>query len=444
MDILLGLRASSSIVQLIKTTAQVIEYVNDVKNAPTERAQLARHASSLLALLNDLRYRVEEAKSSPEPWLLSHRKLDVEQGPLDQLRDQMERLATKLKPSTRHLKTMRKALTWTLDKNEIEAVLTQIERVKALVTLALQNDQFKLTLAMKQDVMDVKEDLRTAIGESIAERQDVKLERESGSSLTLDSRIAGAGKTTLASMVVDWLESKHRGTNVAVIYIYCNYKEEQIQTPRNMIGSLLKQLIQRRAVLPDHVRGLYKKNLQTTTHLGLDELTRALVQEMTAFSSVFVVIDALDECPERGNTRARLLTEVQKLPQNARILITSRYSSKIEGKFENVLRIDIRETDDDVKRYVEARIEKETSLAKHVRPIPALMEDMTKTVIQNSQGMFLLAQLHMDSLGKKLTRREIRAALGSLPKELDETYDQAMLRIQNQDEGQAALAHRVL
>ena len=50
----------------------------------------------------------------------------------------------------------------------------------------------------------------------------------------------------------------------------------------------------------------------------------------------------------------------------------------------------------------------------------------------------------MDSLAKKLTRREVRAALGSLPKELDETYDQAMQRIQNQDEGQTNLAHKVL
>ncbi|KAK4101588.1 hypothetical protein N658DRAFT_425381, partial [Parathielavia hyrcaniae] len=50
----------------------------------------------------------------------------------------------------------------------------------------------------------------------------------------------------------------------------------------------------------------------------------------------------------------------------------------------------------------------------------------------------------MDSLAKKLTRREVRAALSSLPKELDETYDQAIQRIDSQDEGQTALAHRVL
>jgi len=57
----------SSIVQLIETTVKIIGYTNAVKNAPAERGQFARHASSLLALLTDLRYRVEEAKSSSDP-----------------------------------------------------------------------------------------------------------------------------------------------------------------------------------------------------------------------------------------------------------------------------------------------------------------------------------------------------------------------------------------
>ncbi|KAK4112126.1 hypothetical protein N656DRAFT_768782 [Canariomyces notabilis] len=211
-----------------------------------------------------------------------------------------------------------------------------------------------------------------------------------------------------------------------------------------MLGSLLKQLVQRRSALPDDVRGLYDKHIRRQTHPTLDELSLLLVQEASAYSLVFVVIDALDECPERGNKRASLLKEVHKLPHNARILVTSRYSSTIQETFGNVPQIEIRATDHDIKQYVETRIGKETSLAKHCRASPALAEEITETIVQNSRGMFLLAQLHMDSLAKKLTRREVRTALGSLPKELDETYDQAMQRIQNQDEGQAALAHRVL
>ncbi len=171
-----------------------------------------------------------------------------------------------------------------------------------------------------------------------------------------------------------------------MIYLYCSYKEEETQTPENMVGSLLKQLVQNRAVLPGDVRNLYTKHFSKKTRPRLDEFARLLVQEVTTSSLVFVVIDALDECPERGNTRARLLTEIQKLPQNARVLITSRYSSMIEERFGNVPQIDIRATDDDFKRYVEARIE-EASLAKHVRSSSEIMEEITKTVVQTSQGM---------------------------------------------------------
>jgi ankyrin repeat protein len=50
----------------------------------------------------------------------------------------------------------------------------------------------------------------------------------------------------------------------------------------------------------------------------------------------------------------------------------------------------------------------------------------------------------MDSLAKKHNRRDIRKALESLPKELDDTYNEAMRRISNQDEEDAKLAERVL
>lgn len=189
-------------------------------------------------------------------------------------------------------------------------------------------------------------------------------------------------------MIIDWLESQHRGT---VIYLYCNYKEEDTQTPQNMVGSLLKQIVQHKAALSDDVRSLYKKHLRNKTPPKLDELARLLVQEVKTCSTVFVVIDALDECPERGNTRGRLLDEVQGLPSNARIFITSRYSPTIEDRFETIphIVIDIRATEEDVKRYVQARIKKERALAKHVRSSPGLMEDIMNTLAEGSQGMYV-------------------------------------------------------
>ncbi|KAJ8121182.1 hypothetical protein ONZ43_g2301 [Nemania bipapillata] len=274
MDPVSAIGLVASIIQLIDATTKVVGYVNDVKDAPAERAQFARHASSLLALLTDLRYRAEEAKSASEPWFLALRRLAVEGGPLEQLRDQMECLATKLQPiSADRFKKVQKALTWTLDKKEIVQILAQIERIKTLITLALQEDQFKLTLSMKKDLGDVKENLQEVTREADAERKNEEFEkitswlspldfaakqidflnrRQSGTGEWLLSEPSfqdwvdgkertlwcngppGAGKTILASMVIDWLECQHRSTDTAVIYLYCNYKEENVQAPENM------------------------------------------------------------------------------------------------------------------------------------------------------------------------------------------------------------------
>jgi DNA repair ATPase RecN len=141
MDPISAVGLVASVVQLIDATAKVISYANDVRDAPRERAEFARHASSLLSLLIDLRYRVEESKSSSDSWFVSLRGLGADAGPLAQLKSQMERLAAKLERPNGRLEALRKALTWNLDKKEIEEVLEQIERVKTLVMLALQTDQ---------------------------------------------------------------------------------------------------------------------------------------------------------------------------------------------------------------------------------------------------------------------------------------------------------------
>jgi ankyrin repeat protein len=57
---------------------------------------------------------------------------------------------------------------------------------------------------------------------------------------------------------------------------------------------------------------------------------------------------------------------------------------------------------------------------------------------------FLLARLHMDSLVTKGTRKAVREALKTLPKELESTYQEAMQRIQSQNDDDKQLAERVL
>ena len=128
----------AAVVQLIGVTSKAVNYLNDVKNAPKDRAKLAREATNLLSLFTELRYRMEEATPT-DPWFTGLRLLGGEGGPLMEFKIAMEAIADKLAPAT-GVGNLRKVLRWTLDKKEIDAILSKIERLKTLVGLALQHD----------------------------------------------------------------------------------------------------------------------------------------------------------------------------------------------------------------------------------------------------------------------------------------------------------------
>ena len=126
----------AAVVQLIDVTSKVVNYFNGVKNAPKDRAKLAREATGLLLLFTDLRCRVEEVTSSTDSWFTGLHSLGAAGGPLMEFKIAMEDVADKPAPAT----SLKRALCWTLDKKEVDAILSKIERLKTLVGLALQKD----------------------------------------------------------------------------------------------------------------------------------------------------------------------------------------------------------------------------------------------------------------------------------------------------------------
>lgn len=127
----------AAVVQLIDVTCKAINYFNGAENARKVRAKLAREASNLLSLFTELRYRVEE-KTSTDPWFTGLRSLGGEGGPLLEFKSAMEDVADKLAQAGKGLDLRR--VIWTLDKKDIDDILSKIERLKTLIGLALQND----------------------------------------------------------------------------------------------------------------------------------------------------------------------------------------------------------------------------------------------------------------------------------------------------------------
>ena len=57
-----------------------------------------------------------------------------------------------------------------------------------------------------------------------------------------------------SSIVVDCLQDKFKGENIAITCIYFNYKEQTTQTISELVTSLLKQLVQDHPETSDHIK----------------------------------------------------------------------------------------------------------------------------------------------------------------------------------------------
>ncbi|KAJ7179719.1 ankyrin repeat-containing domain protein [Mycena filopes] len=251
------------------------------------------------------------------------------------------------------------------------------------------------------------------------------------------SGIPGAGKTVLASMVVDHLS---QGPTARTACIYLNHKETEVQTPANLLASIWRQLVIGGRDI-SAVRTLYKGHLEKQTTPSLAEIENTVHNEI-GMSKVYIVVDAVDEYPEE--LRQILLPALAAMGPTCNLMMTSRPHITPSSAFQNIKFLEIHADMDDIQAYVNMEINKSPHLSKFVQKQPALMEEIHARISGRVDGMFLLAKLHMKVLAEQRTPKKVRTALDNLPETLAETYADAMRRIETQSEGDRQIAQAVL
>jgi hypothetical protein len=191
--------------------------------------------------------------------------------------------------------------------------------------------------------------------------------------------IPGAGKTILTSIVVDDLHDRFGPditSTVALCYVYCNFGRKDEQTLDDLMLSLLKQLGQNQASLPESVRDLYDRHKARRTRPSVEEIGRTLQSVATTYSRIFIIVDALDECQSSDGCRSRFISEILNLRNRtgANILATSRFIPDISERFQDSASLEIRASDDDIGHYLEGNIlhlpgfvSRNTSLQKEIK-----------------------------------------------------------------------------
>ena len=197
---------------------------------------------------------------------------------------------------------------------------------------------------------------------------------------------SGLGKTILAFLIIDRLRiSMGQGTS-AITYIYCDYTRQSAQDSRNLIGSLLRQILQQQTSISENVKSSYQTHKREGTSLNKSQLFELLESTVAKFASVYIILDASDELTTSDDRRQELLKRLQYLQVNCQLslLTTSRPSVDLSLDFDSPLRLEIRANDDDVRSYAHAYL---MGLAKNIQNHEDLRKSVIETVVKASGGM---------------------------------------------------------
>lgn len=263
------LSLAASITTLCCAAFRVVVFLGDIKIGGKERLKLFTEINSLWMVLKVLEEQFHsDDLHKEETRLQGVQSLLEPDGVFNQINDELQKLMEKLEPHSGAQKVIQ-TLKWPFDRREIDRTIKHLERFKQSISIVLTH----ANLALSQEIRDdgVKVRIKSIIDwlsplNFLAKQEAIfKESREGTGTWLLDSKIftswasaaesilwcpgiPGAGKTFLASIIVDRLRQLYRAQNAAVLMIYCSYNDSSNQSPGDLIASLLKQINQTRPI----------------------------------------------------------------------------------------------------------------------------------------------------------------------------------------------------
>ncbi|XHF98005.1 hypothetical protein AWENTII_001577 [Aspergillus wentii] len=482
------LSTTITVIALIKLSSEVIGFIKSLAGAKKDRTRLREEIRSCEFILQQIIDEIDDAERGTA-WIAKKKALESPGGPLDQLWKILSIVGTRLTPQ-KGAKTAPMSRKWPFTAKEVERFINEIQRGKTLLNVALTSDQRKLVqdignsrLQQGKQVSNIERIVNTMgqeqqdYGQTIlewitpvdyaAQQTDILNRRQRGTgNWLLDTDefqqwvdgekrtlfcqgAPGAGKTTLTSVVVDHLERKFtKNDGICTVYLYCNFRRHSEQKVEDLMASLLRQLSHAHLRMPQSVKALYELHKPKGTRPSLDQISRAVHSLASQFSKVFVVVDGLDECQVSGDAQEKLIEEIFSLQAESAVnfLATSRSNANIVRRFEGKPSLEIRANAEDVEKYLQSHMGILPSFVSLERN-QKLREDIIAQIIKAADGMFLLAQLYLDSLVGKKSARAIRTALEGFQNRsdvYDSAYDEAMERVECQIPDQRDMAKQVL
>ena len=194
-----------------------------------------------------------------------------------------------------------------------------------------------------------------------------------GSSMMWLNGFAGSGKSVLCSTAIQFvLRRRMSDNNVGVAFFYFTFNDQSKQDESDMLRALLLQLSHQHHIGPIDLAQLHDRYTTGVppSSVLLDYLRRVIER----FSSVYIMLDALDESP-LNQRRKYVLDALDAMRnwgvQSLHLFVTSRDESDIRESLDQspVQEVNVHngEMDRDIHDFVSSRLDKDRRMQK-LRP----------------------------------------------------------------------------
>jgi hypothetical protein len=131
---------------------------------------------------------------------------------------------------------------------------------------------------------------------------------------------------------------------------------------------------------------MYDRHKRAGDRPRFSEIVEALQLTISIFKRTFILVDALDEMQVSHGPPKQLAKELSTLQKKTSMnfFATSRSIPEIEDEFNKSTVVDIRATETDVERFLDAHIEQLPSFVSRTR---GLKDEIMREIIQAIDGM---------------------------------------------------------
>ncbi|KFY43045.1 hypothetical protein V494_02119 [Pseudogymnoascus sp. VKM F-4513 (FW-928)] len=274
----------------------------------------------------------------------------------------------------------------------------------------------------------------------------------------------GIGKTMIATFLADELKERVQYSESALFaFFFCDNKDERQRTATAVLRSLLVQLLRQQPSFFDYIQPEYEK-------YGEEKFKGVFCQDFGALwivfeailkapveRSIFIIIDALDECEEESKTNLvkslhdffdpnsrNNKRKANTLVQSVKIVVVHRPEPSMERGFLGglqALKVDSGLINRDLSKFI---TEKTKKLQLDLDLDSAKAEQIRSALEMKAEGTFLWVSLVLGEMDKRDTQGNITELLDKLPSGLPETFERILRKIKSAHEHVASFILRII